>query len=182
MSHRSPGQLPVSPGIRPFAPGDEAAIADIYNHYILETTVTFEEAALPPEAMLERVRACTEQGHPWLVWQDDTGQVQGYAYAGRFHHRAAYRHTMEMTVYLRHGRQGQGMGRALYSAVLDHLRHTGCHVAMGVVALPNEPSAALHRSLGFQQVAHLHEVGHKFGRWIDVGFWELKLNPISETP
>lgn len=168
--------------IRPFAPGDEVAIAEIYNHYILETTVTFEEVALPPAALLERAMGCVGNGHPWLVYQDEGGEVQGYAYAAPFHHRAAYRRTMELTVYLRHGRQRRGLGRALYAAVLDRLGQTDCHVALGVVALPNEASAALHRSLGFQQVAHLHEVGHKFGRWIDVGFWELKLNPRQEAP
>lgn len=162
--------------IRPFAPGDEVAIADIYNHYVLHTSVTFEEEPLTPAALRERVDAGATQGHPWLVWEDEGGLVQGYAYAGKFHHRAAYRRTMELTVYLRHGQQRQGRGRALYTAVLEHLRQTDCHVALGIVALPNEASAALHRSLGFQQVAHLHEVGHKFGRWIDVGFWELKLS------
>lgn len=164
------------PPIRPYAPGDEAAIVDIYNHYILHTSVTFEEEALTPGAMRERIQGYTDQGLPWLVWQDDDGQVQGYAYAGPFHHRAAYRRTMELTVYLRHGQQGRGMGRALYAAVLDLLRQTDCHVALGIVALPNEGSEALHRALGFEQVAHLHEVGHKFGRWIDVGFFEKRLS------
>lgn len=161
--------------IRAYQPGDEAAVADIYRHYILHTTVTFEEAALSPDAMRERIAAHVDAGHPWLIWADDHGAIQGYAYAGKFHHRAAYRRTMEMSVYLREGQQGQGIGRALYTALLDWLKRTDCHVVLGIVALPNAASEALHRSMGFEQVAHLREVGFKFGRWIDVGFFEKRL-------
>jgi len=161
--------------IRPYRDGDEVAVADIYRHYILHTTVTFEEEPLTPQAMRERILGYVNAGHPWLVWEDEDGAVQGYAYAGQFHHRAAYRHTMEMSVYLRHGQQGRGLGRALYTTLLEHLRQTGCHVVLGIVALPNAGSEALHRAMGFEQVAHLHEVGFKFGQWIDVGFFEKRL-------
>lgn len=161
--------------IRPYRDGDEIALAEIYRHYILHTTITFEEEPLSPQAMRERILGYVEAGHPWLVWEDEAGVVQGYAYAGKFHHRAAYRHTLEMSVYLRHGQQRRGMGRALYAALLAHLHRTGCHVVLGIVALPNAASEALHRSMGFEQVAHLREVGFKFGQWIDVGFFEKRL-------
>ncbi len=161
--------------IRPYRDGDEVAVADIYRHYVRHTTVTFEEEPLTPQAMRDRILGYVNAGHPWLVFEDDAGTVQGYAYAGAFHHRAAYRHTMEMSVYLRDGLQRRGMGRALYTPLLDHLRQVGCHVVLGIVALPNAASEALHRSMGFEQVAHLHEVGFKFGQWIDVGFFEKRL-------
>ncbi len=162
--------------IRPYRDGDEVAVADIYRHYILHTTVTFEEEPLAPQAMRERILGHVNAGHPWLVFEDDAGTVQGYAYTGAFHHRAAYRHTMEMSVYLRDGQQRRGAGRALYTKLLDHLKQMGCHVVLGIVALPNAASEALHRSMGFEQVAHLHEVGFKFGQWIDVGFFEKRLS------
>ena len=161
--------------IRPYRDGDEVAVADIYRHYILNTTVTFEEEPLSPQAMRERILGCVNAGHPWLIFEDDAGSVQGYAYTGAFHHRSAYRHTMEMSVYLRDGQQRRGAGRALYTTLLDHLKQKGCHVVLGIVALPNPASEALHRSMGFEQVAHLHEVGFKFGQWIDVGFFEKRL-------
>lgn len=161
--------------IRPYRDGDEVAVADIYRHYILHTTVTFEEEPLAPQAMRERIQGYVNAGHPWLVFEDDTGAVQGYAYAGPYHHRAAYRHTLESSVYLRHGQQQKGLGRALYSALLDHLKHAGCHVVLGKIALPNPASEALHRAFGFTQAGQLHEVGFKFGQWIDIGIFEKRL-------
>ena len=161
--------------IRPYRDGDEVAVADIYRHYILNTTVTFEEAPLTPQAMRERILGCVNVGHPWLVFEDDACAVQGYAYAGPYHHRAAYRHTVESSVYLRHGQQGKGLGRALCNALLDHLGQTPCHMVLSKIALPNPASVALHQALGFTQVGHLHEVGFKFGQWIDIVILEKRL-------
>lgn len=161
--------------IRPYRDGDEVAVADIYRHYILNTTVTFEEAPLTPQAMRERILGCVNAGHPWLVYEGDDSAVHGYAYAGPHHHRAAYRHTLESSIYLRHGQQGMGLGRALYNALLDHLGQTTCHVVLGKIALPNPASVALHHALGFKQVGLLHEVGFKFGQWIDIGIFEKRL-------
>lgn len=161
--------------IRPYRDGDEVAVADIYRHYILHTTVTFEEEPLTPQAMRERIVGCLNAGHPWLVLEDEAGVVQGYAYAGPYHHRAAYRHTVESSVYLRDGQQAQGWGRALYSALLDHLGQANRHVVLAKVALPNPASMALHQAMGFTQVGQLHEVGFKFGRWIDLVIFEKRL-------
>lgn len=162
--------------IRPYRDGDEVAVADIYRHHILHTTVTFEEEPLTPQAMRERILGYVNAGHPWLVFEDDTGSVQGYAYAGPYHHRAAYRHTVESSVYLRQGQQGMGLGRALYTALLDHLGQTPCHMVLAKIALPNPASVALHHALGFTQVGHLHEVGFKFGQWIDIVIFEKRLS------
>ena len=155
--------------IRVALPSDAAAIAAIYNHYVLHTTVTFEEQALPAEEMERRIREVSLR-FPWLVCEEG-GEVRGYSYAGAWHARAAYRHAAESTVYLHAGATGRGLGRLLYTALLERLEAMGLHRLVGVIALPNAASVALHERLGFEKAGHLSEVGWKFGRWIDVGWW-----------
>jgi len=159
--------------IRPFSPGDELAISEIYNHYITDTVVTFEEQPLSPAQMRERIDAYTAH-HPWLVAEVD-GAIAGYCYAAKFHARAAYRHTAELTVYLRRGCERRGLGRRLYAPLLQHLQQQGCHALLAAIALPNAGSVGLHESLGFRKVGHLAEVGYKLGRWVDVGYWQRQL-------
>lgn len=127
--------------IRPFAPGEEIAISDIYNHYITQTSVTFEEEPLSAEQMRERIESYLVS-YPWLVCVVD-GVVAGYSYASKFHHRAAYRHTAELTVYLRRGFERRGIGRQLYAPLMEHLHAHGCHVMLAAIALPNEGSSGL---------------------------------------
>lgn len=160
--------------LRPATTADAAAIAVIYNHYITDTIVTFEEEPLPPEEMARRIAATTGEGFPWFVWEEG-GRVLGYAYASRWKTRRSYRHSAEATVYLDHTATGRGIGRKLYTAIIDALRARKMHLVIGGVALPNPASEALHNRLGFRKSAHFHEVGWKFGQWIDVGYWELVL-------
>lgn len=164
--------------IRPYAAGDELALCDIYNHYILHTTVTFEEEPLTPEAMRERITGQPGPA-PWLVCRMNE-TVVGYCYARPYHARAAYRHTVELSVYVRDGHGGQGIGRGLYTPLIERLRAAGCHALIGVISLPNEGSVALHESLGFSKVGHLREVGRKFGRWLDIGHWQKNLSPPGD--
>lgn len=159
--------------IRDAKPADAAAIAAIYNHYIAKTVVTFEEVEVTAEEMRRRRRLVAEK-FPWLV-VEEAGSVVGYAYASPWHARAAYRHSVETTVYLAPDATGRGLGRPLYEALLDRLPPLGVHAAIGGIALPNPASVALHERLGFAKAAHYREVGHKFGRWIDVGYWQLTL-------
>jgi L-amino acid N-acyltransferase YncA len=161
--------------IRPAQPEDAAAIAAIYNHYIINTTITFEEQAVSEADMRLRLEEVVRT-HPWLVYESD-GAVIGYAYGHPFHARSAYRRTVECAIYLDHNHIGQGVGRKLYQHLLDLLSGEGYHVALGIVALPNEPSQRLHEALGFEKAGELREVGYKFGRWIDVGHWQLLLGP-----
>jgi phosphinothricin acetyltransferase len=160
--------------IRSATTADAAAIVAIYNHYITETLVTFEEEPLSVEEMSRRIALTTGDGFPWLVWEED-GRVLGYAYAARWKARRSYRYSAEATVYLDHTATGRGIGPWLYTAIIEALRGKGLHVVIGGVALPNPASEALHHRLGFKKTAHFHEVGWKFGQWIDVGYWELKL-------
>jgi phosphinothricin acetyltransferase len=156
--------------IRPAQPADAAAIAAIYNHYILHTAITFEEAAVTDAEMAARM-AAIQPALPWLV-AEVGGAVVGYAYAGPWKGRAAYRHSVETTVYVdrHHGRSG--LGSALYAALISELRVRAMHCLMGGIALPNDASVALHEKFGFRKVAHFEQVGRKFDRWIDVGYWE----------
>jgi phosphinothricin acetyltransferase len=113
---------------------------------------------------------------PWLVHEDAAGRVTGYAYATKWRVRSAYRFSAETSVYVAPGQGGQGIGSALYTALLAALRQRGVHMAIGGIAQPNPASVALHERLGFVKVAHFSEVGRKFDRWIDVGYWELRLD------
>lgn len=159
--------------VRPFEPGDEAALCEIYNHYITGTVVTFEEHPLTPQQMRERIDAY-RASYPWLVCVSD-GVVVGYSYAARFHQRAAYRHSAEMTVYVRQGLERRGIGRRLYEPLIRHLQTQGCHALLAGISLPNEASIGLHEALGFTKVAHFAQVGHKLGEWVDVGYWQRLL-------
>jgi L-amino acid N-acyltransferase YncA len=150
---------------------DAEAIAKIYNHYIESTAITFEETSLSVDEMSSRMGG-SKSDLPWFVYELD-GTVVGYAYAGQWNQRAAYRHSCEVSIYLDHDAIGKGIGRRLYRHLIDDLRQRGIHVIIGGVALPNPASVALHESLGFEKVAHYREVGRKFGKWIDVGYWQL---------
>jgi phosphinothricin acetyltransferase len=160
--------------IRPADLSDAAALADIYNYYVLNTTVTFEERAVSPEDMSERVSETFEAGLPWLIAEDGS-KVVGFAYASRWKGRCAYRHSVEVTVYLSHSMVSKGIGSALYTVLFDILREKSVHVVLGGISLPNEGSIALHEKFGMTKAAHFEEVGHKFGDWVDVAYWQGRL-------
>lgn len=160
--------------LRPASAADAPAICAIYNPYVATTTVTFEEEAVAEPEMAQRIADVGAAGLPWFVAEAD-GKVVGYAYATKWRVRSAYRHSVESTVYVDPACVGQGVGRALYAALLDELRRRGLHVVIGGIALPNAGSVGLHEALGFRKIAHFAEVGMKFGRWIDVGYWQLNL-------
>jgi L-amino acid N-acyltransferase YncA len=153
---------------------DAEAIASIYNHYVLTTSISFEETEVSAIDMAGRIADVQAAGLPWLVVEID-GAIAGYAYATKWRVRHAYRFSVESSVYLDHERAGKGVGSALYRVVLDRLRVGGYHLAIGGIALPNAASVALHEKMGFVKVAHFSEVGFKFGKWTDVGYWQLVL-------
>ena len=156
--------------IRAATIADAAAIAKIYNHYITQTIVTFEEEEIGAEEMGKRIREIIDK-FPFLVFEV-SGQVLGYAYASPWKSRCAYRFSVESTIYLSPEAVGAGIGTALYSALMKKLEELNLHSIIGGVALPNDASVALHVKLGFEKVAEFREVGFKFGKWIDVGYWE----------
>lgn len=159
--------------IRDATAADAPAICAIYNPYVLSTVITFEEAPVAPAAMAERIEEI-RRAHPWLV-AEEGGQIAGYAYAGPWRTRTAYRFAVETTIYLAPAHTGRGIGRTLYEALLAELSRRGYRCAMGGIALPNPASVALHEKVGFAKVAHFREVGWKLDRWIDVGYWQRAL-------
>ena len=159
--------------IRPVTLDDARAIAAIYNPYIADSVITFEEQPVKAAEMARRIAAVVPR-LPWLLLEQE-GRVLGFAYASPWRERTAYRHTVETTIYLESRFAGQGMGKLLYDALLNDLRKIGLHTAIGVISLPNPASVALHERCGFTNAGHLSEVGWKFGRWVDVGYWQLML-------
>lgn len=161
--------------IRPATPADAERICVIYNHYIATTTISFEEEPVAPADMAQRIVDVLAANLPWLVMCEGDKLI-GYAYATKWRVRAAYRYAVESSVYLDAACAGKGAGTMLYEALLVELRRRDLHLVIGGIAQPNEASVRLHERLGFTKVAHFSEVGLKFGRWVDVGYWQLKLN------
>jgi len=157
--------------IRDVQPDDAAQICSIYNYYVLNTTITFEETAVSEEEMRARIIQITKK-NPWIVYEED-GIVIGYAYASEWKSRCAYKYSVETTVYLLENAKGHGIGSTLYKELLTSLKSKNIHAAIGGIALPNAASVALHEKMGFEKVAQFKEVGYKFEKWIDVGYWEL---------
>jgi phosphinothricin acetyltransferase len=161
--------------IRQAIEADAARISEIYNHYVLHTIVTFEETPVSVSEIQNRMVGVLEARLPWLVAERD-GSVLGYAYATQWKRRIGYRFSVESTIYLEPGTERAGVGTMLYTELIAQLRKRGdIHAVFGGIALPNPGSVALHEKIGMSKVAHLREVGQKFGEWVDVGYWELIL-------
>jgi phosphinothricin acetyltransferase len=161
--------------IRPAESGDVTAIADIYAHHVIHGLGTFEE--VPPDAaeMAARKAAVDSLGLPYLVADD--GGVVGYAYAGPFRTRAAYRYTVEDSVYVAPGRVGGGIGRALVTRLIGICEDLGLRQMMAVIGdSANAASIGLHRSLGFEITGLSPAVGFKFNRWVDVVWMQRRLS------
>jgi L-amino acid N-acyltransferase YncA len=160
--------------IRQAFAADAEVLARIYNHYIRETIVTFDEQPVSIAEMARRLADTNADSLPWLL-AERSGTILGYARASKWKPRSAYRFSVETTIYLAPDSLGTGLGTSLYQFLINELKKLGLHTAMGGIALPNVGSVALHEKLGFLKVAHFAEVGFKFGKWIDVGYWQLTL-------
>jgi L-amino acid N-acyltransferase YncA len=160
--------------IRQANTADAAAIVAIYNHYVLNTSVTFEEEAVSTEQMAERIGQVKADGLPWLVLEQ-SGEVLGYAYATKWRVRSAYRFSVESTVYVKDGVTAKGLGSQLYQQLLAELKVLGLHLVIGGITLPNKQSVALHEKFGFEKCGHFQQVGFKFEQWRDVGYWQKLL-------
>jgi phosphinothricin acetyltransferase len=159
---------------------DADAIAAIYAPYVRDTTISFEIDAPDTATMGGRIETVVGR-YPYLVAEQD-GEVAGYAYAAPFRSRAAYRWTVETTVYVDRALGRRGIGRTLYQALLDRLTALGFVSAIGIIALPSSGSVGLHEALGFTHVGTEKGVGYKFGAWHDVGVWQRDLAPRHGQP
>lgn len=159
--------------IREITANDSNAIANIYNYYITNTFITFEESPVDDSTIKERIER-HNQNLPWIVYEQDN-EIVGYAYASEWKSRCAYKFSVESSIYLKHDKFGKGIGTKLYQELLNRISKRNIHAVIGGIALPNKASVALHEKLGFEKVAQFKEVGYKFNTWIDVGYWELLL-------
>ena len=153
--------------------GDARDIQSIYAPVVTATAISFEIDPPPVAQIEERIRG-TLPRFPWLVCIAEE-KVLGYAYAGAHRERAAYRWSVDVTVYVGEGARRSGVGRSLYGALLRILRRQRFHAAFAGITLPNEGSVALHRALGFEPVGIYEEVGFKFGQWHSVSWWRRGL-------
>lgn len=152
---------------------DAEAICAIYNHYVQNTCISFEEEDVAAVEMSRRIVDVTET-LPWVVIENE-GVVDGYAYATKWRARSAYRFSVEISVYLSPGSIGKGYGTSLYANLIDQLATLGVHAVIAGIALPNEKSIKLHEKIGLKKVAHFEQVGFKNQQWIDVGYWQKLL-------
>jgi phosphinothricin acetyltransferase len=157
---------------------DAAACAEIYAPFVRDSVVSFEEEAPTAAEIQDRIRS-TQATHPWLVLED-AGVVVGYAYASPHRTRASYRWAADVTVYIGPSHRGKGVGRQLYTELLDRLRAQRFQVACAGVTLPNDASVGLHRAMGFEPVGVYKRIGWKAGAWHDVIWMELELTPATD--
>ncbi|MBQ4451881.1 MAG: N-acetyltransferase [Clostridia bacterium] len=170
--------------IRSATTDDAGRLLEIYAYYVKYTAITFECDVPSPDEFLQRIEK-TLRKYPYLVLEED-GTVLGYAYAGPFVGRAAYRHSSEVTIYVDHASKGHGYGRKLYEALEEHLKTMGIRNLYACIGDPVEEdeyltrnSEQFHRHLGYTKVGEFHLCGYKFGRWYNM-IWMEKL--IGDHP
>ncbi len=162
--------------VRPATEADVAAIAAIYAHHVTQGTASFEEVAPTADDMAQRLRAVLSKGLPWVV-AEEAGRILGYAYAGPYHPRSAYRYTVEDSIYVAPDAMRRGVGRALLERVLEECEALGLRRMVALIGdSANAGSVRLHEALGFEPVGTLPAVGYKHGRWLDVVLMHKALN------
>lgn len=166
--------------IRNVSNADVPALLDIYNHYIEHSPATFEEEQIDAGDLAKRIAAVQALELPWLV-AEEGGRALGYAYANRWRERTAYRHSVEITVYVAVDQLGRGWGERLYQALFDRLRASNVRALLAGITIPNPASVALHEKMGMTKVAHLKEVGFKQGQWLDVGYWQINFDRSNSS-
>ena len=171
------GKRQMTPSIRLATTADLPAINDIYNYYVPRSTCTYQ---LEPETIEDRqawFREHPPDRYPVIVaeFPQSFGVIAGWGSLSKFRPRAAYAPTVEASVYIHHDYHRRGLGRAILVDLIERARSAGFHSLIGGASADQEASMALQESLGFQRVAHLKEVGYKFGQWLDVVYLQLML-------
>ncbi|MFF4587805.1 GNAT family N-acetyltransferase [Streptomyces sp. NPDC001388] len=163
--------------VRPGVEGDLKALTDLYNHYVRETSITFDTAVFTPEERRPWLLSHPEDG-PYrlkVAVDTDSQEILGYATSSPYRPKAAYSTSVEVTVYVAPGAGGRGVGTLLYKALFEALAGEDLHRAYAGIAQPNEASTRLHERFGFRYVGTYREVGRKFGRYWDVAWYEKDL-------
>lgn len=168
---------PTEVQVRPGVEGDLDALTDLYNHYVRETSITFDTAVLTSRERRPWLLSHPEDGpHRLMVATEaDTQEILGYATSSPFRAKAAYGTSVEVTVYVSPHAPRRGVGTLLYKALFAALEREDVHRAYAGIAQPNEASTRLHERFGFRHVGTYHEVGRKFGRYWDVAWYEKEL-------
>lgn len=159
---------------------DAPQIQAIYAPIVQDTYISFEQIIPSTEEIAARIEKTLKQ-YPWLVCEVD-GQIAGYCYGSAFRTREAYQWTTEVTAYTHPDFHRRGIGRGLYTSLIEILQHQGYFNAVAGIALPNDASVRFHEALGFAVVGIYKNIGHKIGDWRDVGWWQLELQPMTDNP
>ncbi len=169
--------------LRPASLADAPAVAAIYGHHVLHGLGTFEEVPPTDAEIGERMAAVLALGLPYLLAEDEVGRVVGFAYAGPFRSRAAYRYTAEDSVYVHPDFIGRGVGRQLLRAVIDACETIGLRQLVAVIGdSGNAGSRGLHAALGFTETGIGRAVGYKHGRWVDIVWMQRALGRGAAAP
>jgi phosphinothricin acetyltransferase len=155
--------------------GDLPRLTEIYNHYIINTPITFDIEPITVEQRRPWFEQHAGSGRHQLFVAEEEGRVLGYADTHQFRTKAAYDTSVESTVYLAPEATGRGIGTVLYATLFDAISNLGLRMALAGVTLPNDASLALHERFGFTPIGVMHDVGYKFGRFWDVGWYEKRL-------
>jgi len=172
----------TAPALRQAREHDLPAITEIYGHAVLHGLASFEEQPPPLEEIARRFAAVQARGLPYLVVEDG-GAVAGYAYAGPYRPRPAYRYTVEDSIYLAPGREGRGLGRLLLAELIAQCEALALRQMVAVIGgRETTASIALHERLGFTHVGVLSGVGYKFGHWVDSVLMQRPLGAGTGAP
>ncbi len=163
--------------IRAATPADLGAINDIYNHYVLHSTCTYQEEPEPLEGRRQWFEHHGDR-HPIIVAELE-GQVAGWGSLSAYHARSAYRRTVENSVYVHHQLQRRGLGSLLLQDLITRARSLGHRAIIAGIDADQPASVALHAKFRFEEVGHLKQVGFKFGHWLDVVYMELLLKELD---
>ncbi|BDZ53654.1 GNAT family N-acetyltransferase [Agromyces marinus] len=162
-----PPEAPFAFEVRAARPADLPSVREIYNHYVANSTVTFDEDAMSLREWKQKYAYLHRLGMPFLVAESPTGQVLGYALVTPWKQKRAYRYTVENSIYLGPAASGKGLGRALLGALVDASRQAGMKEMIAVIADQGaESSIALHEKFGFHEIGRMGRVGFKFDRWL----------------
>ena len=166
--------------IREATGDDAAAIAAIYEHYVLHSPATFETVPPGSAEMRNRIERVTEM-YPWLVAEGPNG-IEGYAYASRHRERPAYQWAVDASAYVAHGSHRRGFGRRLYTELFEIVRLQGFTNVFAGITMPNDASVGLHQAMGFELVGIYRQIGYKLGAWHDTSWWQLRLSRDEAAP
>jgi L-amino acid N-acyltransferase YncA len=182
--HLRPRPAPEQPfafTIRPAREGDIPDIREIYNYYVTNSVVTFDEKPWKLAQWREKFAHLHKLGMPFLVAESPSGQVLGYALVQPWKSKSAYRYTVENSIYLGQAAAGKGLGRALLTALVDAAQQAGIREIVAAISDKGaEASIALHEKLGFVEVGRMGRVGFKFGRWLGVIYLQKSIPKLKK--